>query len=91
MGPEGSPCTPLRALREWCYIVPWTPLIKNQEVNNRYFGSHPPLWTVFKMAALKNGKIPIEVNISPISSFRLDFFSRTTIFKILNSISDIKN
>ena len=47
MGPEGSPCTPLRALREWCYIVPWTPLIKNQDVNNRYFGSHPPFWTFF--------------------------------------------
>ena len=56
MGPEGSPCTPLRALWEWCYIVSWTPLIKNQDVNNRYFGSHLPIWKVFKMAAAKNGK-----------------------------------
>ena len=43
------------------------------------------------MAAAKNGKKPIYVYISPISSFRLVFFSRTSIFKILNSISDIKN
>ena len=58
-GPGGVTMHPLRAHWEWYHIVPKTPLIKNQDVNNRYFGSHPPFWMVFKMAATKNGKIPI--------------------------------
>ena len=46
IGPEGSPCTPLRALWEWCNIVHWSPLITNQDVNTRYLGSHPPFLMV---------------------------------------------
>ena len=32
----------LTALWEWYIIVHWTPLIKNQDGNTRYHGSHPP-------------------------------------------------
>ena len=73
-GPEGVNMHPRRDLWEWYYIVPWTPLIKNQDVNNQYFRFHLPFWMILKMAATKNGKILIKVNISPISSLRLVFF-----------------
>ena len=33
---------PLRALWEWYNNVHWTSLIKNQDVNTRFLGSHPP-------------------------------------------------
>ena len=82
---------PLRALWEWYNIVYKSPLNKNQGVNNRYFGSHPPFWMVFKMAAKANDKMTIRCNISLLPHVMLTFVSRPSLFKILNYISDIKN
>ena len=41
-GLRGVTMHPLTALWEWYIIVHWTPLIKNQDGNTRYHGSHPP-------------------------------------------------
>ena len=41
-GPRGVTMHPLRALWEWYHIVHWKSLVKNQDVNTRYLGSHPP-------------------------------------------------
>ena len=82
---------PLRALWEWYNFVHWTPLIKGQDVNTRYLGSHPPFWMVFKIAAKKKDKKPIWCNFSLLSSVILTFMSTPTIFKILNSSFDIKS
>ena len=56
MGPEGSRCTPLRALWEWYFIVQWTSLIKIQDVNTLYLGSHPPSWMISKWPPWKKTK-----------------------------------
>ena len=57
MGTEGSSCTPpLRALWEWYNIVHWTPLIKNQDGNTRYIGTHPPFWMVSRWPPWKKTK-----------------------------------
>ena len=71
-------------------IVRCNPLIKNQDVNTRYFGSYPPFWMILKMTAVEKYKMPIKHNISLFLSFTLTFMSRTSIFKTLNFISDIK-
>ena len=81
---------PLRALWERYIIVHWTPLIKNQDVNTRYLGSHSPFMDGFKMAAMKKDKMPILCNISLLPSVMLTFMSGPFISKILNSIL-IKN
>ena len=33
---------PLKALWKWYIIVHWTPLVRNEDGNTRYRGSHPP-------------------------------------------------
>ena len=71
-------------------IVHCSPLVKNQNVNTRYLGSHPPFWTIFKIVAVEKCKMPIKRNISLFLSFTLTFMSRTTIFKTLNFMSDVK-
>ena len=91
MGPEGSPCTPLRPLREWYHIVHWTPWLRIKMLTldisgpTRHFGwfSRWPPW--------KKTNGPIKSNIGILSSVLLTFMRRTSIFKTLNFISDIKN
>ena len=56
MGQEGSPWTPLSNLYEWYHFVQGTLLIKNQDVNTRYFGISLPFWMIFNMAATKSKK-----------------------------------
>ena len=50
---------PLRALWEWYNIVHWTSLLKNQDINTRHVGSHPPLWMVLRWPPWKKDKMPI--------------------------------
>ena len=55
-GPGGATMHPLRALWEWYNIVHWTSLIKNQDVNTRYLGSHPPFLMVLRWPPWKKTK-----------------------------------
>ena len=80
---------PLRALWKWYSIVHWSPLIKKEDVNTQYFGSLPPFWMVFKRAAKAKDKMPIWCYIRLLPSVMLTFMNGSSIFKILNPISDI--
>ena len=66
---------PLRTLWEWYNIVHETPLIKNQNVNARYLGTHPPFWMDSKLAATKIDKIYIKCYLSLLSSGLLTFMT----------------
>ena len=55
-----------------------------------FIRSHSPFWMFFKIAAKKKDKMPIWCNISVLPSVMLNFMSRPSVLKILNSISDIK-
>ena len=88
-GPGGVTMHLLRTLREWYNIVHWTPLIKNQDVNTRYIGSYPLFWMVFKMVAVKKCQYSV-ISVS-YPQLCLLFMSRTSSFKTLNFISDIKS
>ena len=90
MGPEGSTMHPLRALWEWYNIVYWPSLITNQNVNTRYPGSIRHL-DGFKMGAIKQNKMHMQCNISLIPYVMRTFMSGPAIFKIHNSISDIRS
>ena len=73
-------------------IIFLDPLIKKQDVNTRYLESYPPIWTDFKMAAVKKKDIkPIWCNISHLPPIKLTFMNRTSISKTLNFISYIDN
>ena len=82
---------PLRALCEWYNIVHWTSLIKNQDVNTRFLGSHPPFWIVSRWPPSKKSKYLYSVISACYHLLCLFFMSGPAIFKILKSISDIKN
>ena len=56
--PRGVTMHPLRGFWEWYNIVHWTSLIKNQDVNTRYIGSHPP-FDGLRMAAMEKDKMHI--------------------------------
>ena len=72
-------------------IVNWTPLLTNQDNITRYLGSHPPFRMVFKMVAMEKDKMPLLCNISLLPSVTFNCMSEPSIFKTLNSISDIKS
>ena len=61
-------------------------MIKTQDTNTRW-----PFMMVSRWPPLKKDKVPIYCNVSLLPSVMLTFMSGPSIFKILNSMSDIKS
>ena len=87
-GPRGVTMHPLRALWEWYHIVHWKSLVKNQDVNTRYLGSHPPFWMVSRWQPREKKKCLYNVISASYHLLSL-LLCGQALFKIHNSIYDI--